>query len=210
MLAHLSLVGILLYYHLCYKMRGWELTSTDCQECFIQYLGLPGCLKSYWRVWMKGLLPSLQHQEIKAFHFSQSLQDFYFIWTDWCFCGLVSERKKCSRPFGFITPGNQWACTCQPYVVSGTKVCSGAGAEHSSHSLNPSPPSVSLWKELFLYWVIWIFVSFEQSATPTTLFKIMKETCSDNHTVLREVLVVRLYLPITVWGNFTLLEIDPN
>lgn len=87
-----------LYYCLCYKIRCWELTNSDCQECFIQYLDVPGWLKSYWDVWIKGLPPSLHHQEIKAFNFSQSMWDFYFIWTDGCFCGLVSERKQCSRP----------------------------------------------------------------------------------------------------------------
>lgn len=54
-----------------------------------------------------------------------------------------------------------------------------------------------------------ISVSSEQSATPTTLFKIMKETYN-NHTMLREVLVLQLYLPITIWGNSTLLETDSN
>lgn len=135
-----------LYYCLCYKIYCWELTNTGCHECFIQYLDLPGCLKSYWNIRIKGLLPSLQHQEIKAFNFSQNIWDFYFIWTDLCFCVLVSERKQCSRPSGFITPRNHWACTRQPYAVSGTEVCCGAGAKHSSHSLNPSLASVSLWK----------------------------------------------------------------
>lgn len=29
--------------------------------------------------------------------FDQSTWDFYFIWIDWCFCGLAAERKQCSR-----------------------------------------------------------------------------------------------------------------
>lgn len=67
MLGWLSLVGIFLYYNLCYKIHCWELMNTDWQDFFIQYLDLQGCFKSYWDVWIKGPLSSLQNQEIKAF-----------------------------------------------------------------------------------------------------------------------------------------------
>lgn len=86
-------------------------------------------------------------------------------------------------------------------------MCSGAGAKHSSHFLE-SLSCISSPSEKFRLCTesYQISVSSEQSAAPTTLFKIMKETYTNNHTMLRDVLVVQLYLLITVWGNFILLK----
>lgn len=204
--AQLSLICIFLYYCLCYKMHCWKLMNTDCQECFIQYLDLPGCLKSYWDVWIKGLLPSLQHQEIKAFNFSQIFVSFEQIgaFVAWSLRGNSAQDLKASlhqeiNGHAHANPMQSVALRCVLEQMLSTV--------HTPWI--PLLPQSAFEKFILCTESYQISVSSEQSATPTTLFKIMKETYN-NHTVLREVLVLQLYLPITIWGNSTLLETDSN